>query len=103
MSGDLLRVAVADVVTLAGRADAVGDDVQTGISALNAAPPSDGLGLLVGMIVAPVLGVFTTSAHNLLSEAAVHARGTASALRDVAASFEEMESDSAGAIRMVAP
>lgn len=67
MSGDVLSVAVADVVRLAGRVDAVSDAVGVGVGALSVAPPADGLGLLVGAIVSPVLDVFTQSAHEVLS------------------------------------
>lgn len=49
MSGDVLSVAVADVVRLAGRVDAVSDAVGVGVGALSVAPPADGLGLLVGV------------------------------------------------------
>lgn len=97
MSGDVLSVAVADVVRLAGRVDAVG----VGVGALSVAPPADGLGLLVGAIVSPVLDVFTQSAHEVLSEAGVHARGTAQVLRDAAAEFERAELESAGLIEAV--
>ena len=63
MSGDVLNVVVEDVVRLAGRVDAVSDAVGVGVDALSVAPPADGLGLLVGAIVSPVLDVFTRSAH----------------------------------------
>ena len=101
MSGDVLSVVVPDVVRLAGRVDAVSDAVGVGIGALNVAPPADGLGLLVGAIVSPVLDVFTRSAHEMLSEAGVHARGTAQVLRDAAAEFELAELESAGLIEAV--
>ena len=101
MSGDVLSVVVEDVVRLAGRVDAVSDAVGTGVSALSVAPPSDGLGLLVGAIASPVLDMFTRSAHEVLSEAGVHARGTAQVLRDAAAEFERAELESAGLIEAV--
>lgn len=101
MSGDVLSVVVPDLVRLAGRVDAVSDAVGTGVSALSVAPPTDGLGLLVGAIVSPVLDVFTRSAHRVLNEAGVHARGTADVLRDAAAEFERNELESAGLIEMV--
>ena len=69
MSADDLFVDVADVVTLAGRAEAVGDDVGEGISALNAAPSGDGLGVVVGALVGPVLGVHAAAAHDMLDAA----------------------------------
>ena len=100
MSGDVLSVVVPDVVRLAGRVDAVSDAVGVGIGALRVAP-ADGLGLLVGAIVSPVLDVFTRSAHEMLSEAGVHARGTAQVLRDAAAEFERAELESAGLIEAV--
>lgn len=103
MSADDLFVDVADVVTLAGRAEAVGDAVGEGISALNAAPSGDGFGVIVGAIVGPVLGVFATSAHDLLAAAGIHASDTGGALRGAAASFEDMEADSAGSLRAWMP
>ena len=55
MSTGDLSVDTADVVTLAGRTEAVSDAVSEGISALNAAPSSDGFGMIVGAIIGPVL------------------------------------------------
>ena len=71
-----------------------------GIGALNVARLRMA-GLLVGAIVSPVLDVFTRSAHEVLSEAGVHARGTAQVLRDAAAEFERAEWESAGLIEAV--
>ena len=48
-----------------------------------------------------MLDVFTRSAHEMLSEAGVHARGTAQVLRDAAAEFERAEWESAGLIEAV--
>ena len=101
-TGDL-SVDTADVVTLAGRTEAVSDAVSEGISALNAAPSSDGFGMIVGAIIGPVLGMFATSAHDLLAAAGTHASVTGGALRGAAASFEETESDSANSVRTWMP
>lgn len=51
----------------------------------------------------PVLGVFATSAHDLLAAAGTHASDTGGALRGAAASFEDMEADSAGSLRAWMP
>ena len=71
MSTGDLSVDTADVVTLAGRTEAVSDAVSEGISALNAAPSSDGFGMIVGAIIGPVLGMFATSAPILAGRSVV--------------------------------
>lgn len=63
----------------------------------------DGFGMIVGAIIGPVLGMFATSAHDLLAAAGTHASDTGGALRGAAASFEETESDSASSVRMWMP